>query len=94
MRLAKRVNSRGIVDGYTLWLSSSDTYAWARAWPCSTLAGDRLAICVDQNGLYALYVNGRSGDVDGHELDAIVADFLPEQYRPLWPCWAPGPGSA
>jgi hypothetical protein len=80
-------------DGYVMKLSSNDTYRWAHkpgaAWPGSSLSSDRLVVCVDSNGLYDLVVNGRdaSDDIDGTELEAIVADYLPGALRHLWPCW-------
>lgn len=59
-----------------LWLSASDTAIWARRWPCSTLGGKRLFAEFDSNGLCDLTINGRDGDCDGNEFDAITADFL------------------
>jgi hypothetical protein len=81
--------------GYTLWLSARDTYDWARkpgaAWPCSTLEDHRVMVQVDSNGLCDLTIDGRSpadnADIDGTELNAIVADHLPANYRHLWPTW-------
>lgn len=75
-----------------LWASADDTYRWARkpgaAWPGSTLAGKRFVACFDENGLYDLTVNGRdAGDIDGHELSAICADFLSEKLPREHPCW-------
>jgi hypothetical protein len=88
---------QGCGNGYTIWLSAQDTEDWARrpgaSWPCSTLAGHRLRIEVDSNGLCNLSVDGRYGDVDGHELDACVADHLPAEYRHLWPVWGPAPAA-
>lgn len=85
--------------GYTLWLSANDTYWWAtgqgpngKTWPCSTCQGKRLVVCVDDNGLWNLFVNGRDqypqeDEISGDELDAIVADHLPSDLRHLWPVW-------
>ncbi|WP_425398626.1 hypothetical protein [Aeoliella sp.] len=87
MRLSEHIGPRGTVNGYTLCLSAAETARWGDAWPCSTLAGSRLTVAVDRNGLFDLLVNGRSANVDGHELDAIVADHLTGPYRHLWPCW-------
>ena len=75
-----------------MWLSSSDTYNWAtrpgNSWPCSIVSGNRLMVVVDSNGLSDLTVNGRDGaDIDGNELEAIVADHLPPDLRVFWPCW-------
>ena len=81
----------GAPTGYTLWLSASDTEAWARkpgaAWPCSTLRGHSVRVDVDANGLYACTLGGKNADADGNELDACVADHLPADCRHLWPCW-------
>ena len=98
-----RCTARGEIgqraDGYTLWLSAADTEAWARkpgaAWPCSTLAGHAVRVDVDSNGLCGVAVDGRDGaDVDGAELDAIVADHLRDGLRHLWPTWAAVPATA
>lgn len=72
-------------NSYILRLSARETTAWASSWPCSTIAGKPLMVAVDSNGLYDL--NKAVGDPDGHELDAIVSDFLPNEYRHLWPVW-------
>jgi hypothetical protein len=82
--------------GYALTLSESETYDWAHRagnlWPCSTLSGFSLLIEVDSNGLCGLETRDSDDvaierDVDGNELDAIVSDHLPPEYRHLWPCW-------
>lgn len=77
--------------GYTLWLSANDTYRWANrpgsSWPCSDCSGERLAIVVDSNGLCDFTMNGRSADIDGTELEAIVSDHIPPSVRHLWPTW-------
>lgn len=79
-------------SGYVMWLSANDTYRWAtrpgRAWPCSQCRGERLRVEVDSNGLCDFAINGRDGDMDGTELDAIVGDHLPADLRHLWPVWA------
>jgi len=64
----------------TIWLSEDDTYRWAHragnAWPCSTLSGQRLRADIQDDNLIDLTINGKSNqDCDGHELDAILADF-------------------
>lgn len=65
-----------------LWLSASDTAAWARkpgaSWPCSTIAGNRLFVEFDRNGLLDMALNSGRGsqDCDGSELSAMAADFL------------------
>lgn len=81
--------------GYTLWLSANDIRQWVRkpgaAWPCSTLRGHSLRVNVDHNGLCDYAIDGRTGresdDIDGSELDAIVADHLPTSACALWPVW-------
>ena len=80
-------------NGYVLWLPARDTYDWAHrpdaSWPCSTLSGNRVMVVVDSNGLCDLTSNGHGADdIDGHELEAIVADHLPADLRRLWPVWA------
>ena len=90
-----RIKSQPDNKGYTIWLSARDTYDWAHkvgaAWPCSTLADNRIVACVDSNGLYDLTVNGKSPndhtDIDGSELDACIGDHLPKHLRHLWPTW-------
>lgn len=62
--------------GVKLWLSSDDTYRWARCWPCSELAGKRLFVEYDQGGLIDLAIDGQLGDCPAHELNAIVSDHL------------------
>jgi hypothetical protein len=64
-----------------LWLSSSDTYAWAHrtgaAWPCSQLAGRRVFAEFDSNGLCDLAIDGKSDeDCDANEFNAITSDHL------------------
>jgi len=79
-------------DGYTLWLSASDTYNWAHkpgaCWPCSMLADKRLRVSVDSNGIYDLQIDGRDGDCPADELQAVIADHLPADCRKYWPVWA------
>ena len=82
----------GDAQGYTMKVSANETRDWSRkptaSWPCSTLSGRRFAACVDRNGLYDVAVNGKDADdIDGVELEAIVSDLLPKEYRHLWPCW-------
>lgn len=78
-------------NGYAMWLSANDTYRWAhrpgQRWPCSELSGNRCAIVVDRNGICDFTMNGRSADVPGDELDAIVADHLPDSHKGFWPVW-------
>jgi hypothetical protein len=90
-RLQKSID--GTVTGYSLNLSSNETYEWAHksgaAWPCSTLSGSRLRVDVDSNGLCDIAIDGQCPDgVDGTELDAIVSDHLKKEAHHLWPCWA------
>lgn len=95
MRISKHKNDKGAIIGYAMWLSARDTYDWAHkvgaSWPCSTLSGERCMVGVDSNGLYDFTLNGRYGDCDGTELDAIVSDHLPADCRHLWPVWGPTP---
>lgn len=67
--------------GFVLHLSAADTSRWAdrpgRSWPCSTMKGHRFVLVYDRNGLCDGSQNGRDlGDIDGHELDSIVADHV------------------
>ena len=92
MKTYRHKNSAGEVTGYRLCLSREDTREWARrpgtSWPCSGCSGKALSVIVDGNGLCDIAVNGRdSGDIEGHELDAIVADHLAKDCRHLWPVW-------
>ena len=84
-----RRDATGRIVGYAMFASPSDTAEWARrpgsAWPCSTLAGHRLTVCVDLNGL-AEIEEGPDG-LDAHELAAFVAEHLPADCRHLWPEW-------
>ena len=77
--------------GYGLWLSARETCQWAHrpgaAWPCSTIAGDRIFVRVDSNGLCDFTKDGVPASVDTAELQAIVADHLPAKLRHLWPVW-------
>lgn len=76
---------------YNLYLSAEDTYNWAHwpgaKWPCSTVAGKRLSVQVDNNGLVDYQLDYRYGTVNGDELKAVVSDFLPPLFRHLWPVW-------
>jgi hypothetical protein len=85
-------------SGYTLWVSTGETLLWANRtganWPYSTLAGNRLVVSVDLNGLCNFTINGKfiaeNSDIDGNELIAIISDFIRERYphlAHLWPCW-------
>ena len=87
MRISKRDN------GYVMWLSARDTHAWANkpgaVWPCSKLAGHRLMVEVDRNGLFGLTFDGHEENVglSESELIAIVTDHLPKGLKHLWPTW-------
>ncbi len=64
-------------NSVALWLSSSDTYSWARRWPCSQLSGKRVRALFDDNGLLELAIDGSTDtDVDHNEFNAITSDFL------------------
>jgi hypothetical protein len=67
-------------NGFTLWLSSGDTYDWAHrsgaGWPCSELNGKRCKVEFDDNGLCDFSLDGRGADVPGDELMACVADHI------------------
>lgn len=78
--------------GLTLWASKRATANWANKpgaiWPCSTLAGRRLKVEFDRNGICDMSLNGRYADsgapVDASELNAfvwdMVSDVLPEEH--------------
>lgn len=75
-----------------LWLSSNDTYNWSKrvgaAWPCSQLAGKRLVVEFDSNGLVDLSIEGRSGDCDVNELNAITSDYLRNEVPKSHPAYS------
>jgi hypothetical protein len=85
-------NSKTNPTGYVMKLSANDTYNWANRdgarWPCSDLSGNRCLVVVDSNGLLDFTLNGKDGDCNGDELDAIVADHLPKSLGHLWPVWS------
>jgi len=76
-------------QGVKLWLSGNDTYNWAHqagnSWPCSQLSGKRLFVEYDVNGdLVDVAVNNNKDltdlrDLDNNELNAIVADHVPQE---------------
>ena len=93
MKLNKH-KPEGKVRSYTLWLSANDTYVWAHrpgsSWPCSSLSSHRCIVYVDGNGLFDMTIDGKdidNHDVPGDELEAIVADHIPDDCKSLWPCW-------
>lgn len=67
-------------DSVQLWLSSTDTYLWARrdgaAWPGSQLSGCRVFAEFDSNGLLDMSIDGESRDCDANEFNAITSDHL------------------
>ena len=81
----------GTKSGYTLRLSANNTHDWAcragSVWPCSVLNNRRVRVEVDANGIVDLAIDGKSGDCGSDELEAIVSDHLPAEYRHLWPTW-------
>ncbi len=78
------------VVGYTLWLLASDTEKWAEKpganWPCSKASGRVFKIVVDEQGLNATSLETTCFSI-GSELEALVADHLPDDCKHLWPCW-------
>jgi len=83
------LGTKNEIKGYTLWLSKNDTEKWAtrsgNSWPCSTARGKAIVVEVDSNGL--CNCTKITMKVDSYELDAIVSDHLPKEYRHLWPVW-------
>lgn len=75
----------------SVWISARETRDWARKtgahWPCSQLAGKRLFAAFDRNGLCDLTINGRSGDCDSTEFNAITSDFLASKLPKDHPCY-------
>lgn len=79
-------------NGFCLWVSADETYAWAHrsgaSWPCSTLSGHRFLAVFDRNGLCDLTVDGKeAGDIDGHELSACIADHAARKLPKEHPCY-------
>ncbi len=76
---------KGKKSDCVIWLSANDTYEWAHrigeSWPCSTLSGKRLCATIQNDDLVDLTINGKYGDCDGNELDAILADFGAREER-------------
>lgn len=78
--------------GYCMWLSKCDTCAWANKigarWPGSQLLGHKLFVAVDKIGLCDYTVDDKEcPDLSGNELNACVADHLPENLHQFWPIW-------
>jgi len=72
--------------GVKLWLFATDTYCWARRWPCSELSGKRVFVEYDRGGLVDVAIDGQPGDCPAHELTAIVSDFLRGRLPAEHPC--------
>ena len=83
----------GNKNGYKLWLSESDTELWANGgisyrnhrWPYSTLRGKKVFVEIGRDGI--VDANEVARNADRGELQAIIEDFLPAEYRYLWPVW-------
>jgi len=80
-------------QGFSLWLSASDTWAWANCpgsgWPCSSLAGRRVFVAYDRHGLHTVTLDGKPGDCCADELAACVADHVAasgkiDEEHPAW----------
>lgn len=69
-----------------LWLSETDTYNWAHrpgcVWPGSQLSGTRLYAEFDANGLVEMLIDGKPGDCDVNEFNAITSDHLSGRLSP------------
>lgn len=73
---------------FTVWISASETYSWAHAWPCSQLSGHRVRATFDTNGLLDYAVDGRDCyDLDANEFNALIADHVSERLTPDHPCY-------
>lgn len=87
-------DDNGRIVEYGLSLTADETQDWAdeRCWLDSIIAGHKLRVCINENGLCECLVDGDSiehlNNIDNNELTAIVADHLPKEYRHLWPTWA------
>ena len=88
-----RVKDNG--DSFTIYVSKLETGDGADGWygngrwPCSNLAGKRLAATFDTNGLLDLTVGGRDApqDLDANELNACVAYFAGQKLPKDHPCY-------
>ena len=81
------------IGGYNLWLTANETYKWAHkagpTWPCSTLAGHKLFVAIDSNGLCDITLDGKEAlEIDSNELEACITDHLPESLHQFWPVWS------
>lgn len=74
-----------------LWLSARETSEWANRpgarWPCSQLSGKRLRAAFDRNGLVDVAINGRDGDCDASEFNAITSDYLAHRLPKTHPAY-------
>ena len=81
------MRKQGKTSDCKVWLSASDTYEWAhrpgKSWPCSTLSGHRIMAEIAGDDLVDLTIDGKfpGDDIDGNELDAILADFGAREAR-------------
>jgi hypothetical protein len=64
------------INQVTLYVSARETTDWAKRWPCSQLRGKRLMAQFDSGGLIDVTIDGRYGDCDAVEFNAITSDFL------------------
>jgi hypothetical protein len=82
-----KLGSKSVV----LLVSAAETKAWAHrphaVWPCSQLAGHRFRAAFDQGGLIEFTIDGRDGDVDANEFNAISYDFLVDKLPPEHPAY-------
>lgn len=72
----KQNGKDGGITGYTMNLSLYESAGF-------------LTVIVDQNGLCYLFVDGQrlTEGIDGHDLEAIISDHLPDDCKHLWPAW-------
>lgn len=69
--------------GTTVDLTRADTEAWAKHWPCSTLAGRSLWAVFEANG--DLVESNVPVDVPADEFNAITSDTLRDAGYPDHP---------
>jgi hypothetical protein len=88
----KKFETNGEITGYRMSLSARETYAWANkpgsVWPCSEISNRRLSVEIDRNGLYCVHPSNIGYSA---ELEAIVADHIPDEVKHLWPTWLVAP---
>lgn len=72
-------------NGFTVWISRSETGFWARgdttgkSWPCSMLAWNAIRAEFDANGLLDFSLNSgqkSTNDIPSDELNACVCDHI------------------